>query len=306
MMPYIIEPPDILNINAVRLVPRPPYRIAPQDSLGIQVVDALPKQPIAGIYTVDPDGTVNLGFTYGSVHLADLTTAEAQEVIRKHLKPRLKAGFAVTVVLAQPRIMQQIRGPHLVQPDGTISLGVYGNVYVDNLTVPEARQVIEHHMEQYLLNPELAVTVTGFNSKVYYVITELGGLGQQVTRIPIQGKSTVLDAIASVNGLNPVSAEHLIWVARPAPPGKCGDQILPVDWAGITQRGDPCTNYQLFSGDRLYVKAKQLVVLDNTLARVFAPIERIFGITLLGDSLARQLATPLNSTNGNGLGTGLR
>lgn len=41
--PYVIEPPDILLIDAVRIVPRPPYRIEPLDSLAIQVFNIPPE-----------------------------------------------------------------------------------------------------------------------------------------------------------------------------------------------------------------------------------------------------------------------
>src|SRR5262249_49124793 len=65
---YIISPPYVLVIDAVRLVPRPPYKIAPLDSLVIQVnvfggkeegktEHLLPGQPIAGPYRVEPEGT---------------------------------------------------------------------------------------------------------------------------------------------------------------------------------------------------------------------------------------------------------
>src|SRR5262245_35194425 len=67
MPDYVIEAPDILLIEATRIVPLPPYRIEPLDSLAIYVSDALPQQPVQGIYPVDPDGTINLGFTYGTV-----------------------------------------------------------------------------------------------------------------------------------------------------------------------------------------------------------------------------------------------
>src|SRR5262245_59911306 len=60
--PYTIEPPDILLINAVRVVPRPPYRIAPLDVLALQVLKAAESAPIGGLYAVDPNGTINLGF----------------------------------------------------------------------------------------------------------------------------------------------------------------------------------------------------------------------------------------------------
>jgi len=61
-----------------------------------------------------------------------------------------------------------------------------------------------------------------------------------------------------------------------------GDQILPVDWRAIVQGGSTATNYQLFPGDRVYVKADCLISIDNWLAKALAPVERLFGITLLG------------------------
>ena len=39
---YVIEPPDILFIDAIRVVPKPPYRIEPLDILLIQVAETLP------------------------------------------------------------------------------------------------------------------------------------------------------------------------------------------------------------------------------------------------------------------------
>jgi polysaccharide export outer membrane protein len=294
--PYVIEPPDILNIDAVRLVPRPPYQIAALDSLGIQVTNAKPGQPIFGVYTVEADGTVDLGFTYGKVRLLDLTLDEAKKAVEAHLKDILKPPYEVTVVLSEARAMQQIRGPHLVRPDGSVSLGVYGSVYVDNLAIDEARAAIEAHLANYLLRPEVSVDVSGFNSKVYYVVMDGGGVGELVSRLPVTGKTTVLDAIAQVNGLGPVSSRFHIWVSRPTPGGSCQEQTLKVDWNGIVRRGDPSTNYQLFPGDRVYVKADALVTTDTYLARVIAPVERLLGVTLLGGATVQQLRLPGSNT----------
>ena len=44
-----------------------------------------------------------------------------------------------------------------------------------------------------------------------------------------------------------------IRLVRPAPPGACGEQVLPVNLAAIIEAGDPTTNYQLLPGDRLVV-----------------------------------------------------
>jgi polysaccharide export outer membrane protein len=294
--PYVIEPPDILTINAVRLVPRPPYRIAALDALGIQVTKTLPNAPIAGVYAVEPDGTVDLGFTYGTVRVIDLTVPEARKAIERHLESRLVPPFEVSVTLVAAQAMQQIRGPHLVRPDGTIGLGVYGSVYVDNLTIPEARLAIEQHLSQFLLRPEIALDVSGFNSKVFYIISDGATYGEQVTRLPITGKTTVLDAVGLVNGLAPVASKHHIWIARPAAKGACKDQTLAVDWVGITQRGDPSTNYQIFPGDRIYVQAQALVTTDNALAKLLSPLERTLGIISLGNNTVRLFLTPIPTT----------
>src|SRR5204863_2500495 len=88
--PYIIEPPDILLIDAVRLIPKPPYRIEPLDIIIVQVSETFPNQPIAGAYTVSPEGTISLGFSYGTVRVAGLTIEQAEVVIRNHLSKVLK------------------------------------------------------------------------------------------------------------------------------------------------------------------------------------------------------------------------
>ncbi|MGI9427961.1 MAG: hypothetical protein ACR2NM_04845, partial [Bythopirellula sp.] len=69
-----------------------------------------------------------------------------------------------------------------------------------------------------------------------------------------------------------------------------GDQILPVDWVAITQRGDIHTNYQILPGDRLYVSEDKLVALDTAIAKIVSPFERLFGVTLLGTQTAQRLA----------------
>jgi polysaccharide export outer membrane protein len=286
-------------------VPLPPYRIEPLDSILIQVTGVLEKEPIAGLYPVDPDGTINLGLSYGSVAVAGKTLAEAKEAIEKHLKVRFVKPEAV-VALGQGRGAQQIGGEHLVRPDGTVGLGTYGAVRVAGLTLAEAKRAIEGHLSAFLQRPEVAVDVLAYNSKVYYVIFDGGGAGQQVTRLPVTGNETVLDAISQLNGLTVVSSKHHIWIARPGEPGAACDQILDVNWNAITTRGRTETNYQLLPGDRIYVDAQPLVSLEYVMARVFSPMERLFGVTLLGRGTVGALAQPLVTTGtGTGSGTGL-
>ena len=191
--PYTIEPPDILIVNAGNLVPQPPFRISPQDILSIRVnkeeKPLIETQPISGLFAVSPEGRVDLGYSYGTVFVISMTLEEARKAIDSHLSGRFK-GYQVYVDLAQSsQALQQIRGEHLVRGDGTIGLGSYGSVYVDSMTVDEARAAIEKHLSQYLQSPKISVDIGGFNSKVYYVITDLAGSGQKVFRLPLTGKA---------------------------------------------------------------------------------------------------------------------
>jgi polysaccharide export outer membrane protein len=294
--PYVIEPPDILLIDAVRVVPLPPYKISPLDALLITATNTLPNEPISGIYPVEPEGTVKLGTSYGSVLVVDMSTDQAKEAIVNHLGPIIKDS-QVVVSLAQSRAMQQIRGEHLVRPDGSIGLGVYGQVYVAGLTLDAAKSAVEAQLGKFLYKPEVSLDVGAYNSKLYYVISDGAGSGETVTPLPCTGNETVLDAISKVGGLSPVSSKKRIWVSRPTPADCGSDQVLPVDWVNVTQRGETATNYQILPGDRVYVMSAPAITFDNYLARIYAPIERTFGIILLGSSTINEIKNPNGINN---------
>jgi len=302
---YVVEPPDILFIEAIRVVPKPPYHIQATDVLIIQVAGGFPLGSTGGgpggnQYLVDPAGRVDLGPLYGGkIKVSGLTEDQAAEVIRKRLLEFVKEP-QVSVQLAQSAVQQQITGEHLVAPDGRVNLGIYGLVYVAGLTLEEAKTAIDSHLSQYLDNPNVSVSVFAYNSKVYYVVTEGAGLGDTVARFPITGNETVLDALTQVNGLSRVSSKR-IWIARPMPGGSACDAILPVNWKEITAGGATATNYQVLPGDRIFIEEDKLIAIDSTLNRMIAPLERIFGVTLLGTQTIQTINRfPLGFNTGTG------
>ena len=279
---YRVSPPDVLLIDAVKVVPKSPYAIEPLDLLQISVLGTPddPASQIYGIYRVDPAGMVNLGPAYQKVPVLGLSTDEAAERIYNILAEILLEP-EVSVSLAEPAAKQQIIGEHLVGPDGTVNLGVYGNVYVAGMTIPEVRAAVEDHLGEHLELPEVSVDVFAYNSQVYYVITQGAGQGDTVFRFPTTGNETVLDALSQVQGLSAVSSQRL-WIARPAPDALGCDQILPVDWRAISQGGSTATNYQLLPGDRLFIQEDKLIAFSTFVNKVIGPFERMFGFTLLG------------------------
>ncbi len=276
---YTIEPPDILFIEAVRVVPKPPYHLQAGDEL--QIIAEPPEANLgARGFFVDPGGRVDLGPRYAKAQVGGLTSDEATEAIRKVVADSFREP-QVSVSVVQSTAMQPITGEHLVSPDGTVNLGTYGLVYVSGMTLQEAKQAIETHLDGYLDHPQISVSVFAYNSKVYYVITQGAGQGDAVARLPVTGNETVLDAISQINGLSQLSSKN-IWIARPAPSGAGCDVILPVNWSEITAGAATATNYQVLPGDRIFIAENKLIAIDSVLNRAIAPFERIFGVTLLG------------------------
>ena len=292
---YIIEPPDVLSIEAISLLPKEPYRLRALDVVSIVTTGSPEVAAISGQYNIQPNGTIQIPFgeTVSDVmdrnplRIVGRTVEEVQQSIATILEKYYNAS-QVSVSIAELAAQQQIVGEHLVAPDGKVNLGTYGRVRLVGMTIEEARAAVEAHLSTQLEDPQIALDVLGYNSKVFYVVTQGAGLGDRVIILPAKGNETVLDAIGQVQGLDSNSSTRM-WIARPGKNNCDGDQLLPVDWLAVTQRGDTTTNYQLLPGDRLFVSEDKLVALDTKLGKIIAPFERIAGFIALGTSTTQEL-----------------
>jgi len=286
---YRIEPPDLIQIEMLKQIPLPPYRAQVYDVLQIQVVGTLLDQPINDYYLIEGEGWIDLGAAYGKVYVVGMTIEEIKAATTRHLTQVLVSP-GVSVQLARASGTQPVTGEYLVSLDGTVNLRQYGRVELAGLTIAEATAALERHLSQYFDSPEATVNVIAYNSKVYYVITEGASLGDNIVRMPITGKETVLDALSQIGGLSQLSSEK-IWIARPTPGNLAYEQILPVNYTAITRGAASATNYQILPGDRVFIAENRLVSLSNFISRVTGPFERIAGMTSLGASTVRNMQT---------------
>jgi polysaccharide biosynthesis/export protein len=194
-----------------------------------------------------------------------------------------------------------ISGERLVRPDGKISLGFYGDIYVAGLTVPEVKEKVVRHLQKYLedralglipidnatgepkvdpaskkpimIDPKDSATVfvdvKAYNSKFFYVQGEVLVSG----RLPIKGKETILDAINMAGGLGPQANHTGVVLYRQDPSGRGLLEPLRVDIDQIMMGDDLSTNYQLQPGDRLAVPRIPNSRSDGREAEVRQPIQ---------------------------------
>ena len=254
-------------------VSMPDYVLEAPDLVLVEVLEALPGRPISGERLVRPDGKISLGF-YGDVYVAGLTLSEAKEKIvlhlRKYLTDTALGLVEIDEATLEPKIDPVTKKPKLNDPKDSIT------VFVD---------------------------VTAYNSKYYYVLGDVLITG----RLNITGNETVLDAINYAGGLMPTAAPSNIRLVRPAPPGACCEQVLPVNLAAITSGGDPTTNYQLMPGDRLIVYRDPIVRFTIFLDRIIAPVQSVMGTTLQTAFTIRSVKfASLPATPGGGAGGAAR
>ena len=74
---------------------------------------------------------------------------------------------------------------------------------------------------------------------------------------------------------------------------------MPVNWNEIVKGGATATNYQVLPGDRVLIAQDNLIALDSLVNRITAPMERLFGFSLLGAQTIQTMNRfPLGFTSG--------
>jgi polysaccharide biosynthesis/export protein len=193
-----------------------------------------------------------------------------------------------------------IDGARLVRPDGTVSLGWYGDLDVAGLTVTEIKErligVLQKFIDDELLglvvldssgeavvdpatgkpkqiapkdSKKVRVEITQCNSKCFYVQGEVRSPG----RFPFTGTERIVDAINAAGGLAPDAGHNQVYLYRED--GKGGPvRALKIDVDQMMLGNNPSTNYPLVPGDRLVARrrAGEPTAIRNATSKPLEPI----------------------------------
>jgi polysaccharide export outer membrane protein len=238
--------------------------------------------------------------------------AVPKEFAKQALPPYVVEPPDILLIEAAKEIthpLQPLAGQHLIRPDGSISLGLNGRVFVAGMTIDQVKDAIAVTLQAgparkfslAQIKDELNVDVLAYNSKFYYIITDGGGYGAQIYRLPATGNETVMDALAQINGLPTVASKKQIWLARAIPGDYGPPKVFPIDWCGMVKRGSAETNYQVYPGDRIYVESDPWIRGDTWLSKRLSPVLRGFGATLLGATTVNTIKNGSNPGGGGGV-----
>ena len=134
----------------------------------------------------------------------------------------------------------------VVQPDGMISLPLGGQIVAAGKTLEELRAGIVQELKKTLAaleDNQVSVTVISFGTFNISVLGEVRSPGLY----PLSGKVDVLKAISVASGLTDKAGLKNAMIIRE------NQEITPVDLEKLLNQNDLSQNYELNSGDSLYI-----------------------------------------------------
>ncbi len=157
----------------------------------------------------------------------------------------------------------EFSGVYPVNLEGKIQYKFVGDMSVDGLTKSQLQVKIKDIISNFVVNPEVSVTITEYKSKVIYVLGEVGRPGKYYMRSDsIQVREAVVQA-----GLPTLAAA--MRKCRIISPDKNGKvKTRNVDLYAVLYGGNLRFNYEMKAGDVLYVPSTVMA----KLFRVISPV----------------------------------
>ena len=163
----------------------------------------------------------------------------------------------------------------VVPPSGRISLALIpGGVFVNGKTVDEVAEIIKKRYDEYIIDPQVTVSLDKASSYRYSI---MGDVGQPGIRL-MNHRMTVTEAIAEAGGVLSTGDKSKVIVLRRQPSGVLAQ--IPVNVSNI-YKGKAADSTYLVPGDQIIVpgnkmkKIKEILGLTQVLS--FA---RIFGLPI--------------------------
>lgn len=127
-------------------------------------------------------------------------------------------------IFQEPDLDRDVR----VSKNHTIVLPLIGTVDLTDLTVHDAEQLItELYGRDYLVNPQVNITVTDYAQRTINVLGAVGGPGTVL--IPPERELTLVDAIARSGGFSRLANRTHVSLTRTLPSGEIQHFTINVD-----------------------------------------------------------------------------
>jgi polysaccharide biosynthesis/export protein len=144
----------------------------------------------------------------------------------------------------------EVSGQYTINMEGKIQYEFVGDLPVSGYTKEQVTEVIAKKLSTYIVNPQVTVKIVGYNSKIVYVVGEVGRPGKIFMRgDTISVREALLDAGLPLLSANTSKASMF----TPSDKGKVERRSVNVD--DLLYKGDLRQNFVMRPGDTLYLPA---------------------------------------------------
>lgn len=161
----------------------------------------------------------------------------------------------------------EVSGQYMINNEGNIQYEFVGDIHAEGKTKDEVKEILVQRLSEFIIAPEVTVKIAAYNSKIVYVIGEVGSPG----KIFMRGDTmTVREALVQA-GLPLLSAKTAhSRVITPSDDGTPEERRVNIH--KLLYKGDLRENLVMKPGDTLYVPATFLAKTMRVLQPIAAPI----------------------------------
>jgi len=175
----------------------------------------------------------------------------------------------------------ELSGDMTVNPAGNLPFLLLGDVMVEGLTEEEVEKILTERLSRYIIDPQVSVTITGYNSKKIYVLGEISRPGEY----PIGGSVISLREAVFKAGLPTKSASlRRVRIITPQPNKPL---VKIVNLSMILHKGDLKKDITLAAGDIVFIPANIPTKIGDILDKISAPIIKVLAFLGLTKELSK-------------------
>lgn len=173
------------------------------------------------------------------------------------------------VINIDVRSQPEFSGPFVIGFDGRIQYNYLGDIPIAGMTKYEVQQVLEKLLEKYVRMPVVSVTILAYNSKVIYVIGEVGQPGKFIMRGDVIKLREAILAAGLPTSNAAMGRVHVI------KPDLNNPRVRKVNLKKILYKGKLKDDIDLFPGEIVVVPSTFMSGVNRFLSALLSPATRI-------------------------------
>ncbi len=165
-------------------------------------------------------------------------------------------------VFGQPDMSAEVT----VNENGQVTLPLLGTLKVSGLPPQDIERLVAKRLKdgEYLKNPEVSVQVRQLRSQVFSVLGEV----QRPGRFPLQGRLTVLDALATAGGLTARADRTLFLIRRNQAKGaESQRQEILIELDQLVDRSRGAVDIELMNEDVVFITQQKFFYIHGEVRR---------------------------------------